>query len=106
MACAEFLNVWQFVEIAQTEMVEKKFGRFVKQRTTGNLGASRNFDEAALHQRLQNAIDGDAAHCFDIGAGDGLAISDDSERLERGRTQTRRFRRRGKAANPFGVFWI
>ena len=67
-------------------MIEKEFGCLVKQRTTRNLGAARNFNEAAFHQGLQNAIDGHAADGFDIRARDWLSISDDRERLDRRRT--------------------
>ena len=49
MARAQFLDVREFVEIAEAEMIEKKLRCFVKQRTTRNFGAARNFDEAAFH---------------------------------------------------------
>ena len=84
MAGTQLRDIRQFVEITQTEMVEKKLGGFVKQRTTRNFGAPGNFDQAAFHQRLQNAINGHAADSFDIRARDRLAISDDGKRLERG----------------------
>ena len=42
---------------------------------------------------MKNAVDRDAAHRFDIGAGDRLAISDDGQGLERGRGQARGFGR-------------
>src|ERR1700693_3868949 len=100
MTRAQFLDVWQFVEVAQTEMIEKKFRRFVKQRAPRNFGAAANLNEPAFHQCLQNAVDGDAADRFDIGARDRLTVSDDGERLERGGAQTRRFWRREKSADP------
>src|SRR5205807_7782266 len=66
MARPQFLDVRDFVQIAQTKMIEKKFRGFVKQRTSGNFGATGNFNEAAFHQRLQNPVDGHAADGFDI----------------------------------------
>src|SRR5260370_19552425 len=87
-------------------MIEEKFSCFVKQRASGNFGASGNFDEAAFHQGLQNAIDRDAVYGFGIRSRDRVTVSDDGERLERGRTQARRFRRREKSAHPLGVLRI
>src|SRR5437870_7021735 len=85
VAGAEFLDVRQFVEIAQTEMIEEKVRCLVKQRTPRNFGTPGNFDESALHQGLQNAVDRDAADRFDIGARDRLTVSNDGEGFERGR---------------------
>src|SRR6202030_389951 len=106
MACAQLFDVWQFIEIAQTEMIEKKFCRFVKQRTPRNFGAAGNFDEAALHQCLQNAVDSNTADRFDVRTRDRLPVSNDGKRLERGRTETRRFWRWKKSADPLGILWI
>ena len=83
MPRAQFLDVRQLVEIPQTEVIEEEFGRLVKQRTPGNFGAPGNFHEAAFHQRLQNAVDGNTAHRFNVRARDRLAISNDRERFER-----------------------
>src|ERR1700693_3284360 len=106
MARPQFFDVRQFFEISQTEVIEKELGRFVKQRAPRNFGAAGNFDEPAFHQCLQNAIDGDAADGLDVGARDRLSISNDGKRLERGRTQARRFWCREKSADPLRVFWI
>src|SRR3982751_3310180 len=106
MTRAQFLNVWEFIEIAQTEMIEKKFRRLIKQWATRNFGAAGNFDQAAFHQRLQNAIDGDAADRLDIRARDRLPVSDDGERFERRRTQAHRFWRWEKFADPLGKLWV
>ena len=86
MTSAQFLNVWEFIEIAQAKVIEKELRRFVKQRSARNFGASRNFYQAALHQGLQNAVDGDATNRFDVCARDRLPISDNGQRLERGRS--------------------
>src|ERR1051325_8169014 len=106
MSRAQFFHIRKLVEIAQTKVIEEKFRRLVKKRASGNFGASGNFYEAALHQRLQDAVDRHSAHCFDIGARDRLAISDDREGLERGRSEARRFWRRKKSADPRRVFRI
>src|SRR5882762_11853239 len=60
----QFFRVWQFVEIAQTEVIEEKLCRLVKERSPRDFGASGDFHQAALHQRLQHAIDVHAAHRF------------------------------------------
>src|SRR5712692_1463675 len=49
IAFPQFLHVRQFVQLAQTEMVQKKLRCFVKQRPAGNFGASGNFYQASLH---------------------------------------------------------
>src|ERR1700730_16259991 len=49
VACAQFFHIRQFVQVTQSEMVEEKFSRFVGQWTSGNFGASGNFDETAFH---------------------------------------------------------
>ena len=75
--------------------------RFVKKRTARDFGAPRDFDEATLHQRLQHAVDINAAYVFDIGARDWLAISNDCECLKRGRAQASRLWNGKKLAYPF-----
>ncbi len=102
MARPQLFHVGQFVQIAQTEMIKKKLRGFVKKRAAGNFGPSGNFDEAAFHQCLQHPIDVHAAHGFDIGARNWLAIRDDRERLQRRRGQARRFGHGKKLAHPAG----
>src|SRR5438132_689566 len=87
-------------------MIEEELRRFVKQRTTRDFRAARDFDEAAFHQCLQNTIDSYATHCFDIGARDRLPISYDGQSFERGRTQARWFGRGEQSADPLRVLWI
>src|ERR1700730_5981347 len=103
---SQFLDIRQFVQLAQTEVVQKKLRCFVKQRPAGNFGAPGYFYQAALHQSLQHAVDRHAAHSFDIGARDRLAIGNDGKRFERGRGQPRRFRRRKKLAHPLRTIRI
>ena len=82
---AQLFYVGQFVERAQTEVIEEKLCRLVKKRATGNFGAATDLDEPALEQSLQNSVDVNAANGLDIGAGDGLAISNNGQRIERRR---------------------
>ena len=78
----QFFDIWEFVEISQTEVVEKKLGGFVKKRTAWDLGAAGDFHQPAFHQRLQNPLDGYAADSFDVGAHNGLAVSDNGQGFE------------------------
>src|SRR6266705_6715726 len=87
-------------------MIEKKLRRFVKQRSTWHIRAAGNFDETALHQSLQYALNRHTADGFDIGARNRLAISDDRERLERGRGEARRFCCRKKLSDPGRIHGI
>ena len=81
MTRAQLFHVWQVLQIPQAEVIEKKLRRFVEKRASGDFGATGDFDQAAFHQRLQHAVDVDAANRFDIGACDWLAIGDNRERL-------------------------
>src|SRR6267143_5266069 len=49
IACAQFFGVRQFVEIPQTEVLQEKLGRLVKQRAAGQFRAPADFDQAAFH---------------------------------------------------------
>ena len=71
----------------------EKIVSFRKGEVARDFGASGDFHQTALHQRLQHAIDVHAAHRFYVRAGNRLAIRDDRQRLQRRRTQTRRLRR-------------
>src|SRR5207253_7965756 len=103
IAFPQFFDIGQFLQIAQTEVIEKKLRGLVQQRPSRNFRSTANFDEPAFHQCLQNPIDGDAADGLDIRAGDRLAIGDDGERFECGRGQARRFRHWEKLAHPIGI---
>src|SRR4030095_10151479 len=46
MMCAQLFHIWQFVQIAQTKVIEEKLRRFVEKRSAGNFGASANFHQA------------------------------------------------------------
>jgi len=82
----QFFRVWQFIEIAQTEVIEEKLCRFVKKRSPRDFGASGDFHQTALHQRLQYAINVHAAHRFYISARDGLpTLPDGWQQLRDGR---------------------
>ena len=74
-------------------MLEKELRRLVDERPAGNLRASGDFDEAALHQALQNAIDGDAANRLDVGARNRLPVGNDRQRFKGRRSEPDRFRR-------------
>src|SRR5580704_15370982 len=104
MTSAQFLNVWEFIEIAQAKVIEEKSRGLVEQRTTWDLCAPGNFYQAAFHQGLQNAVDRHAAHRFNIGAGARLPISDDGKRLQRGRRQPGRLWHREKSTDPTRIF--
>src|ERR1043166_1476618 len=49
MSGAEFFDVWEFVEIAQAEMIEKELRRLVQQRAAGDFGAPGDLDQSAFH---------------------------------------------------------
>src|SRR5213596_1577721 len=93
MTRAQLFHIWQLVQSAQAEVIEKKLRRFVEKRSARDFSATGDVDQAAFHQRLQHTVDVDTAHGFDIGTRDWLAIRDDGERLQRGRAQARGFRR-------------
>src|SRR5207249_642590 len=80
---AQFFRVRQFVEIPQTEMLQKKLRRLVKQWTPWQFRAPADFYQTTLHQILQDTFDSNAANRFDIGPGYRLAISDNGECLQR-----------------------
>ena len=73
----------------------------VKHRPTREIGASARADEPALEQLLHCAIDRDAAHRFDIGLRDGLAVGDQGERLQSRGTEFFRPHLGKKGADPF-----
>ena len=106
IASPQFFCVWQLVEIAQTEVIEEKLCRFVKERSPRDFGASGDFHQTALHQRLQHAIDVHAAHRFYVRPRNRLAIRNDRQCLQRRRAQSRRLRRREKLPDPFRKAWI
>src|ERR1051326_3768013 len=81
-------------------MVEEKLSCLVQQWTAGQLGAATDFHQASFHQILQHAFDGDAAHRFNVGARDWLAISDNGESFEGRRRKTGQFRRGKKLTDP------
>ena len=81
-------------------MFKEKLGRFVKQRTAGQLGAPADFNQPAFHEILQDTFDGNAAYGFDIRTSDRLAISDDGKGLERRGRKAGRFRSGTKVADP------
>jgi len=81
IALPQFFDIGQFIQIAQTEVIEKKLRGLVEERPSRNFRTTANFDETAFHQCLQNPINGDAAHGLNIGARDRLAIGDDGEGL-------------------------
>src|SRR5207249_11251350 len=56
--------------------------------------------------RSQHALNRHTADSFDIGARNRLAISDDRERLERGRGEARRFCCRKKLSDPGRIHGI
>src|SRR5437870_13540008 len=102
----QLFHIWQFVEIAKAEVIEKKLSRLIQKRSPGDFGASGNFDETALHQCLQHAIDVHAANRFHIGTRNGLAICNNRQRFQRRRTQPRRLWGGKKLTHPRRVFRI
>ena len=71
-------------------MLQKKLRRRVKQRPAGQLGASGDADQPTVQQRLENTARIHPANRFHLRARQRLAVGDDGERLQRGRTQPRR----------------
>ena len=57
MTRAQLFHIWQLVQSAQAEMIEKKLRRFVQKRPARDFGATGDFNQAAFHQCLQHAID-------------------------------------------------
>src|ERR1051325_2304564 len=53
----QFFHVWQFIEIAQSEVIEEKLRGLIEKRTPGNFGASSDFHQAAFHYCLQHTVD-------------------------------------------------
>ena len=107
MPALQFLRIRKLGEIAQTKMIER---RTVSSRKGAAAPAIPRvpaiLTKTPLHQVLQYAIDGHAAHSFDIGSRDRLPISNDGERFERGRAHAGRFGRRIKLLDPLCVVWI
>ena len=82
VAGAQFLRVGQLIEIAQTEMLEEKLSRFVKERPAWDLSATGDFYESTLHQALQDAVHRDTANGLDIGSRDRLPIRNDRQSFQ------------------------
>src|SRR5260370_27762403 len=45
----QFFDVWQFLEIAQSKVIEEELRRFIEKRTPGDFCAGSDLDQAALH---------------------------------------------------------
>ena len=81
-------------------MFEEQACRFVKQRPARQVGAAADADEVLIEQTLQRTIDSHAAHRFDGGVGDRLAIGDDRQGFERRLAEPLGFAVREKPAHP------
>jgi hypothetical protein len=76
---SEFGGVGEVVEIFEAKVLHEELGGLVEEGAAGDFGAASDADEVAVEEGLHDAIDGDAADGFDVGAGDGLAVGDDGE---------------------------
>src|SRR5437899_6956642 len=77
----EFFQVWQPFEVFEAEGFEKLGCGAIDDRPTGGFLAARYLDEPALQQRFQHSARIDPTKLLDLGAGDGLSIRDDRDRL-------------------------
>ena len=64
-------------------MLHEKLRGLVKEWAACDFGAAGDANEVSVEQRLHHAIDRDATHGLDVGAGDGLAVGDDGEGFHR-----------------------
>jgi hypothetical protein len=81
-------------------MVHEILRRFVEQRPPRNFCSAGNLYQAAIEERLEDAIHSDAADGFDISACDRLPVSDDRQSLHRGGAQPGRTVFRKKLSEP------
>ncbi len=63
-------------------MLEEKLGGAVQLGPARGFGLTLDFNQLALHQRGDHAIDCHAANLFHLGTGDRLPVGHDSERLK------------------------
>src|SRR5207244_3229423 len=63
-------------------------------------GAADDLDKVELAQTVEHLAGGDAADRFDVGAGDGLFVCDDGERLKGGGGEARVLVTLAQAAKP------
>src|SRR5579885_3126112 len=80
----------QLVDRVEPEALEEQARRAVEHGLAGTRVARDLFDEAALLQRADDAVDVDAADRRDLRAAHRLLVGDDGERLQRGGRQARR----------------
>src|SRR5207302_6669388 len=85
------------------EVFEEKLCCFVKQWTPWNFGASGDADESAFEQTVDHSIHRDAAHGFDVGARDRLAIGDERQCFQSRAAEPHRFAFGKKLAHPAGA---
>jgi len=79
-----FLVTRQVLEARQAEMLEEEIGRAPRHRTARHAAAAHRPDPVRLEQQVERALaETDAAHLFDLGAGDGLVIGDDGQCFDR-----------------------
>src|SRR5690606_28380305 len=77
------LDAGQILQTRQPEELEELLRGAVEHRASELLGPARDGDEPPLDQGAQHLAARDAADGFEGGAGHGLAIGNDRERLER-----------------------
>lgn len=100
---AQLVGIGQLVQILQTEFLEEDRRGLVEQRAARLFGATSDADQFTLQQGGHNAVHGHTAHGFDVRAGNGLAIGDDGERLDRRLAHARDLGAIEKLFDPDGV---
>ena len=87
---AQFVRGGQFVQAAQAKVFEEHDGRAVGHGAAHHFGAPDLLDQAALDQRLHDAVHAHTPDLLDLGARDRLAVGDDGQRLQRRLGEARR----------------
>jgi cysteine sulfinate desulfinase/cysteine desulfurase-like protein len=81
---------WQLSQRGEAEKLQEGSGRGVLDRGSGGWATAERFDQLTRYQRSQHAAGVDAAHCFDLGPGDRLAVGYQRECLQRRPGELRR----------------
>src|SRR5215510_7882275 len=78
----EVFEVWQFVQIVQTEMNEEVLRRAVHHRSSDNILVTLCHDQSLVEQRFYRRGGCDAANLEDLRYGDRLFVGDHCKRFE------------------------
>src|SRR5436853_534100 len=73
----------QVLETVEPEVDQELPGGAIEERLAHHLLAAGDAHHAALQECLHHARGTDAAQLLDLGAGDGLPVGDDGQRLQR-----------------------